>query len=133
MASLEILCPCGKNTLLYRDCCKLIHNNIFKAYTAEDLMRSRYSAFVLCMGDFLLQSHSIQYKDPLSIHNTIHWAKSVAWNRLEIISKSNGLENETFGTVEFKAYFKEKNKLKCIHENSYFIKENLHWVYLNHI
>jgi SEC-C motif domain protein len=133
MTSINIPCPCGKNNLLYIDCCKLIHEDIYKALTAEDLMRSRYSAFVLCNGDYLLESHSIKFKDPSNIHNTIRWARSVAWNRLEIISKTNGIENDTHGTVEFKAFFKEKNKLKCIHENSYFIKENNHWVYFNQI
>ncbi len=129
MLSKDILCPCGKNQNLYKDCCQLIHQDIYKAITSEDLMRSRYSAFVLCNGEYLLQSHSSEYRNPSTIQHTIQWAKSVAWNRLEIISKSNGNFNDTEGTVEFKAYFKEKNKLDVIHENSYFIKENNHWVY----
>jgi SEC-C motif-containing protein len=131
MSSLEIICPCGRNNKLYKDCCMLIHTNILNALTAEDLMRSRYSAFVLCNGDYLLSSHSIQYRDLSNIHNTIRWSRSVAWNRLEIISTLHGLENDLEGTVEFKAFFKEKNKIKCIHENSLFIRENLHWVYLD--
>jgi SEC-C motif-containing protein len=65
------------------------------------------------------------------MHNTIRWSRSVAWNRLEIISLVDGLENDLKGTVEFKAFFKEKNNLRCIHEKSIFIRENLHWVYLD--
>lgn len=127
----EIICPCGRNNNLYKDCCYLVHTNIHNALSAEDLMRSRYSAFVLCNGDYLLRSHSIQYRDPSNIHNTIRWSRSVAWNRLEIISLVAGLENDLEGIVEFKAFFKEKNKIKCIHEKSLFIRENLHWVYLD--
>lgn len=129
MASQNIFCPCGKNQNLYKDCCQRIHKDIYQAMTAEDLMRSRYSAFVLCNGEYLLHSHSSEFRNPSSIQNTILWARSVSWDRLEIIEKSNGNINDSEGTVEFKAYFREKNKLMVIHENSLFIKENKHWVY----
>ena len=131
MSSLEIICPCGRDNKLYKDCCMLVHTDIHNALTAEDLMRSRYSAFVLCNGDYLLLSHSKQFRDASTIHNTISWSRSVVWNRLEIISSKNGLENDSKGTVEFKAYFQENNKLKCIHEKSSFIREDSQWVYLN--
>ncbi len=131
MSFIEIICPCGRNNKFYKDCCYLVHTNIHNALTAEELMRSRYSAFVLCNGDFLLQSHSIQFRDASNMHNTIRWSRSVAWNRLEIISLKDGLKHDTEGSVEFKAYYKEKNKLKCIHENSSFIREDKHWVYLD--
>ena len=122
-----------RNNNLYKDCCYLVHNNIYNALTAEDLMRSRYSAFVFCNSDYLLRSHSIQYRDPSNIHNTIRWSRSVAWNRLEIISLVFGLDNDLEGIVEFKAFFKEKNTMKFIYEKSLFIRENLHWVYLDAI
>ncbi len=127
----EIICPCGRNNNLYIDCCYIVHTNIHNALTAEDLMRSRYSAFVLCNEEYLSESHSMQFRDSSNIHNTIRWSKSVSWNRLEIISLVDGLENDLKGIVEFKAFFKEKNKVQCIHERSLFIRENLHWVYLD--
>lgn len=130
MSLVDIICPCGRTNKLYKDCCHLVHSNIHNASTAEDLMRSRYSAFVLCNGEFLLLSHSIKFRDASTIHNTIRWSRSVAWNRLEIISLENGLSNDSIGTVEFKAFFKEKNKMKYIHEKSSFIREDSHWVYL---
>ena len=133
MTQSEIICPCRKDQKFYKDCCKLIHDDIFHAKNAEQLMRSRYSAFVLCNGEYLVKSHSVLFNDPSTIHNTIRWARSVAWNRLEIISITGGKENDIEGTVEFKAFFKEKNKLKYIHENSLFKKENFHWVYVNEI
>ena len=131
MSLIEIICPCGRNNNLYKDCCFLVHSNIHNALTAEDLMRSRYSAFVLCKGEYLLQSHSKQFRDTSTIENTMRWSKSITWKHLEIISSENGLQSDSEGTIEFKAYFKEKNKLKCIHENSLFIREDTHWVYLN--
>ena len=55
---------------------------------------------------------------------TVVWAKSVEWIKLEIIAISNGKENEESGTVEFKAYFYEHGNVNYIHENSFFLKEN---------
>jgi len=133
MSILQIICPCGIKGKLYKECCYLVHTNIHNAQTAQDLMCSRYSAFVLCIGDYLVLSHSMRYRNDLNMQNTIRWSRSVAWNRLEIISIQHGSISDTEGTVEFKAYFKEKNKLKCIHEKSMFIRENNHWVYLDEL
>ena len=38
-------CPCGKG--LYKDCCEPLHSGKTRAVHAEQLMRSRYSAFAL--------------------------------------------------------------------------------------
>lgn len=117
-------CPCSSNKE-YSYCCELAHKNIKNVTTAEQLMRSRYSAFVLANIDYLQKSHysvtrpSIQEK--LEILN---WTKSVEWIKLEIL-------NTTKNTVEFKAYFKENGTLNVIHENSFFVKENNCWVYKN--
>lgn len=49
-------CYCGNNTT-YQNCCEVYHKNGGKTKTAEQLMRSRYSAFVLANGDYLMQTH----------------------------------------------------------------------------
>lgn len=49
-------CYCGL-TKPYDACCGKVHQDIMNAATAEDLMRSRYSAFVLAKGDYLMKSH----------------------------------------------------------------------------
>lgn len=126
-------CPCGK-TQSYAKCCGLIHQNIQLAKTAEQLMRSRYSAFTKAMGDYLMISHH-SFTRPMSEKNEIvKWSKSVEWDKLEIIQSKKGSVLDTEGTVEFKAYFFTTNfgikKRDCIHEKSKFVKENGHWVYL---
>jgi SEC-C motif-containing protein len=117
-------CPCNP-TKLYTECCKKAHQNILSVNTAEILMRSRYTAFVLADIDYLQKSH--HSKNRPSNHEKkeiLRWTKSVEWIRLEIL-------NTTENTVEFKAYFMENGKLDVIHENSFFCKENDHWVYKN--
>ncbi len=125
----QIICPCGRPKT-YTDCCGQIHQNQAKAITAEDLMRSRYTAFVLANGDYLMHSHHSSTR-PISEKNEIvRWAKSVKWIKLEVLNTTQGSSNDNEGTVEFKAYFKEGFVTTYIHENSYFTKENGNWVYV---
>jgi SEC-C motif domain protein len=122
-------CPCGRRNT-YPKCCGQKHVDIALALTAEDLMRSRYTAFTKGMGDYLMSSHHSSTRPLERKLEIVSWANSVKWAQLEIITKSEGGFNDKKGTVEFKAHFKEKGKKTFIHENSTFIRENGHWVYL---
>ena len=48
-------CPCGGGA--YRSCCGPLHRGDQRAKTAEQLMRSRYSAFARGEIDYLLATH----------------------------------------------------------------------------
>ncbi|WP_282122795.1 YchJ family protein [Algibacter mikhailovii] len=122
-------CYCG-NLKDYVNCCEKIHKDLTNAKTAEQLMRSRYSAFVLANGDFLMKSHHSKTRPTSEKKAIIAWAKSVNWIKLEIIDTTMGLENDTNGTVTFNAYFYQHGKVDVIHEKSAFKKENKHWKYL---
>ncbi len=126
-------CPCGKS-LSYGNCCGVIHEDLASAKTAEDLMRSRYTAFTMALGDYLMLSHHSTTRPIQEKKEIVNWAKSVQWNRLEIISITQGEMGDLVGFVEFKAYFTTKSvigiKRDCIHEHSKFIRENGCWVYL---
>ena len=122
-------CPCGSNKS-YADCCGKPHKNLSTATTAEQLMRSRYSAFVLGNGNYLMDSHHSSTR-PIKEKKSIEaWAKSVSWIRLEILDKEKGGINDQRGTVTFNAYFFENGKVEVIHEKSDFVKENGLWMYL---
>jgi SEC-C motif-containing protein len=121
-------CPCGRSKP-FNDCCALAHANPIFIKTAEDLMRSRYTAFTLANGPYLIETHHSETRKNVDEQEIVNWAKSVKWERLEIISKTNGLEGDEHGTVEFKAYFKEKGKMRYIHENSLFKREYGVWMY----
>ncbi|MEP5340045.1 MAG: YchJ family metal-binding protein [Algibacter sp.] len=122
-------CYCG-NKKTYSNCCKKAHKDISEAKTAEQLMRSRYSAFVLANGEYLMLSHHKSTRPLKEKKSIIKWAKSVEWIKLEIIETTKGTENDTRGTVTFNAYFYENGKVDIIHEKSAFVKENNHWFYL---
>ncbi|MBP0902794.1 YchJ family protein [Mariniflexile gromovii] len=122
-------CYCG-NTTPYSECCEKIHRNIQLAITAEQLMRSRYSAFAKADGDYLMQSHHSSTRPIKEKKSIVAWAKSVQWIKLEVLETSKGKPIDTEGTVTFNAYFYENGNVEVIHEKSAFIKENNAWKYL---
>ena len=50
----ESLCPC-KSRMSYKDCCMPYHYGRAQAETAEQLMRSRYSAYFFRRTDYLVE------------------------------------------------------------------------------
>ncbi|AQS92825.1 Sec-C motif domain protein [Polaribacter sp. BM10] len=119
-------CPCNPNKL-YKNCCKKAHDDIFSVKTSEELMRSRYSAFVLGNTDYLHKSHHSTTRLSNKEYKELKkWTKSVDWAKLQI-------HNSTNNSVEFTAFFIENGNLETIKEHSTFCKENNHWVYLNAI
>ena len=113
----------------FENCCKPIILGKQNAETAEQLMRSRYCAYVVADINYLLNSHHPDTRPTKERKHILEWSKSVTWIGLEIISKHKGLQTDTDGFVEFKALFQEKNHIDCIHESSYFVKENNRWYY----
>jgi len=123
-------CPCNPSQE-YTDCCEKVHKNILKVTTAEQLMRSRYSAFVLANINYLQISHHSSTRPSKQEKRDIEkWTKSVSWIKLEVLNSTKGKKVDTTGIVEFKAFFMENGNMNVIHENSEFCKENKHWVYL---
>lgn len=125
-------CHCGSHQS-FQDCCEPFIKGIQKAPTAEALMRSRYSAYVMHAADYLMASTHISQREFHSKKEILHWAESNKWLKLEIISTA---EN----TVEFKAYFSEiQSKIRTIslpqihHEKSTFVFENGSWFYVDGI
>ncbi len=122
-------CPCGSQKK-YQKCCQIVHKDISIVETAEQLMRSRYTAFTKAMGNYLMTSHHSTTRPLAEKKAIVTWAKSLKWDRLEILNTTKGLEGDTKGTVEFNAYYFQNTIEECIHENSQFVKENGIWMYL---
>ncbi len=122
-------CPCGRDNS-YTDCCGRIHTAIHKAITAEDLMRSRYTAFTQANGNYLMKSHHTSTRPIHEKKEIVRWAKAVQWVKLEVLGHTAGQSQDKEGTVEFKAFFFENGQLQVIHENSKFVKQHNHWVYV---
>jgi len=120
-------CPCGSGQT-YNSCCAPYLNAEKPAPTAEKLMRSRYSAYVLAQIDYLFNSwHPDTCPDKTHIAEGIQATK---WRGLKIINSRQGLADDTEGWVSFQARYKRPNQAaEKISENSYFKRINNKWLY----
>ncbi|MVU80312.1 hypothetical protein GPX89_24070 [Nocardia sp. ET3-3] len=118
-------CPCGLPAA-YADCCGRLHRGEVSATTAEQLMRSRFSAFAVRDEDYLLRSW-----DPETRPADIDFDPGLRWDRLEILSATAGGPFHTEGTVEFRAHYRAHGTPGELHENSRFRRDQGAWVYLD--
>ncbi|MGO4189810.1 YchJ family protein [Pseudarthrobacter sp. TAF60_1] len=118
-------CPCLSGEA-YSECCGRFHNGGTDAATAEQLMRSRYSAFVLLNAEYLRKTwHSSTRPTDLELDPVMEW------RRLDIVSTHRGGPLDTEGIVEFKAHFRHDGERGVHHETSRFVRENRRWYYVD--
>ncbi|RIJ70146.1 hypothetical protein D1871_20090 [Nakamurella silvestris] len=119
------LCPCGTGDA-YAVCCGRYHLDEVVPPTAEKLMRSRYSAFALEDGDYLLRTwHPDTRPFELELDTAIHWTG------LEILGSTRGTMFDTEGTVEFRASYRSPEGAGSQQELSNFVREGGRWYYLD--
>ena len=127
---MPIECHCGSEFLIDNCCLKFIkHDN--KPTTALELMRSRYTAYVLNEVDYLQKTTAQNALKNFNKLEISKWALENKWTRLKILKTEKGQKNHSEGIVEFKAYYYDKSDgLQCHHERSNFVKYNNQWYYL---
>ncbi|PHS56950.1 MAG: zinc chelation protein SecC [Sulfurimonas sp.] len=114
-------CICG-NEKDFDLCCKPIISGEVNAKTPKDLMRSRYSAYVRGDGRYLVISTVKENRYENDAELIEEFSSSNEWLKLDILNAKDD-------TVEFKAYYKEGNTIKVLHEISKFIIEDNIWRY----
>lgn len=126
-------CFCGSNKA-FSDCCEPIIQGKTLATTAEQLMRSRYSAYAIVEPAYLMRS---TYASQQQFHNEADikaWALANKWQKLAIIVCEKGQSQDTTGEVEFKAFYIDSaGRSQVHHEKSIFIKEAGQWFYVSGI
>ncbi len=119
-------CYCGKN-LSFESCCKPLIEGSQIATSAEQLMRSRYSAYCTQAADYLAQT---THKSTRQFHkksDILEWSVSNKWMKLEIIKSAEVI-------VEFKAFFTDENQNANLHhEKSTFTFDDGNWFYVDGI
>jgi SEC-C motif-containing protein len=97
------------------------------APTAEALMRSRYTAFVLGDSEYLLSTW-----DPASRPSRLDLRRDRAqWLSLQILASEAGGEADVEGRVEFIARYRLDGKDQEQRENSRFRKDGDRWLYVD--
>jgi SEC-C motif domain protein len=126
MINASSLCPCCSNQS-YHACCQKLHHGDLTASSAEQLMRSRYSAFVVGDIGYLtktLHPDKRQADDEAVLRQTI---EQTQWLGLKIIDHKS---TENKATVEFIAFYQDE-VIGQLHEHSHFIKQNKQWFYVD--
>lgn len=121
-------CYCGSGTA-YSDCCEPVIGGVQTAVSAEQLMRARYSAYVVAQMDFVFETTHPDHREGYDHAGTKEWAETSEWLGLEIIGTKKGSQADNDGEVEFIARFNEKNELREHHENAQFIKSDGQWYF----
>lgn len=122
------ICPCG-SSLGYAECCEPLIKGKRKAATAEELMRSRYSAYVKVETAYLFDTTHPDHREGYDHKGTEEWAKSSDWENLEILATKGGGQGDSEGDVEFIARYREKGVRKQHHELAGFKKEAGSWFF----
>ena len=118
-------CPCGSG-MNFNDCCELYLSGRMKPDSAEKLMRSRYTGYVLKDSEYILKTWH-----PSSRPNFFDLSReNIKWEKLEILNSEKGKSADAVGEVFFRASYEHNGVKYCIQELSRFVKEKNLWLYL---
>ena len=120
-------CPCGTEKP-YESCCGTFHSGQVKPATAEQLMRSRYSAYALGKADYVYATHHPD-KRAVSIADIQDWAERCTFTHLEVLQCSLGGPTDKIGKVTFRAHYHEDRQAQVLQETSRFRRYHGQWVY----
>jgi SEC-C motif-containing protein len=114
-------CPCGGEAL--ETCCGRFISEAESPQTPEQLMRSRYTAYVLANEAYLKATW-----DPATCPAEELIEPSIKWVGLEVCAAQ---EEGNDGIVEFIARAKVGGRARCLHETSRFIRRDGRWWYVD--
>ncbi len=121
----QMNCPCcsGKS---YEECCAPFHRKEKHAPTAEALMRSRYAAYAIPNGEYLMETTHPGKRKFHDKADMQEWGEMNQWVKLEIV------RTPALNHVEFKAHFiNSEGREQIHHEFSYFQKMHDRWYYVS--
>ncbi len=121
----EARCPCGTG-LTFAECCGPILRDVRPAPSAESLMRSRFTAFVV--GD---KRHLLRSWHPDTRPHELDLDDDLDWVRLDVESVTGGGPFDSSGTVGFVAHYRTPAGRGNMHELSSFTRVDGRWVYVD--
>lgn len=121
-------CPCGLGH--YSSCCELLHLGKQKALSAEQLMRSRYSAFAQQQINYLVKTTALGQQSSLDVPAIAQWSKENRWLKLEIVQANEKID-KNHALVEFKAHYDDGTQKQVHHEISHFVQLDHIWYFLD--
>ena len=129
-------CPCGGGA--YGSCCGPLIAGEQLAVTAQQLMRSRFSAFALAARDpqaieHLLRTHPAAGQPAAARRKALEEScRTIEWLSLKVLDFQNGGLLDQHGTVTFEARWRDRDRREgVLRECSRFGRgESGEWLYL---
>jgi SEC-C motif-containing protein len=121
-------CPCGSGQGLDACCGAIIAGA--PAPTAEALMRSRYTAFVLGDLDHIEATHAPEVRGDFNRSAAESVANDAEWLGLDVRGTIGGGADDQEGEVEFVTNFMRQGKEYAHHEIAVFRREQGNWMYV---
>lgn len=116
-------CPCG-SPLTFEACCSPYLSGKKLPATAEQLMRSRYTAYTKADVPYLKKTLAPESRGDFDAATTKQWAEQSVWKGLKVLSTKRGGPTDKAGTVEFTAVYEAEGKTIEHHEVSTFRKDD---------
>ncbi len=123
-------CPCTSKHP-YDRCCGPYHSGSKVPETAEQLMRSRFSAYALGKADYLITTRPEAKRAEENREELAAYCKSVQAVGLKIVAKEKGGKDDDTGIVTFHASLQSNGRRTLHIETSTFARENGRWVYVD--
>ncbi|MDY0375600.1 MAG: YchJ family protein [Desulfobacterium sp.] len=123
-------CPCCSN-LPFDQCCEPLIRGTIAATTAEQVMRSRYTAYTEGEIAYLKTTTHPDGLADFDEQATRSWSEGSLWKGLEIIATEGGGPGDDQGIVEFLARFTQKDVEHKHHERAIFKREGREWLFLD--
>ncbi|MBA1288731.1 YchJ family protein [Pseudomonas japonica] len=123
------VCPCGSGSVL-DDCCGRFHGD-FSAPDAQHLMRSRYTAYVLGLVDYLIATTLPAQQAGLDRAAMAAWSAQATWLGLEVENAEviGGKPEHAF--VTFTARWYDAEGEHSHRERSAFVQNDGRWYFID--
>ena len=123
-------CPCTSGKT-YDRCCGPFIEGAQAPATAEQLMRSRFSAYALGKVDYLIATRCAEKRGGEDREELAQYCKAVRCVGLKIAGREKGGPGDSEGIVTFHASLQANGKRSLHIETSSFAREDGRWVYVD--
>ncbi len=117
-------CPCNAENE-FETCCEPLIKGVRMPESAEELLRSRFSAYATKDIDYVINTTHPQTRGDLVRSELEEWAHTVEWKELVV----NNADTE--GHVEFSATYRENGEVRVHRELSTFKEHDGQWYFFD--
>ncbi len=122
-------CPCCSGQE-YANCCEPFITGTSAATTAEQLLRSRYSAHAKGAVDYIIATNHEATRDTIDRAATQKWAEQSEWLDLEVRRVEGGAATDSNAQIEFIATYRDaRGRTQKHHELALFEKAGEAWFF----